>query len=249
MRWVTKAALVSFGISVVGIYLERWFEPLFTVSYVFIILAFILALLAILETPSAEGNSYLFSILSGIAVGFIIGYIFFTSWAEVFPISVTLGSSIEKDEIPTLIFVSNVPPILVMIYSLLLSRVHPYAWKEIRVRLISIALLLLLYPLGSYFSAVISVSGASLSRIFLAVPYILPALLSGAPYIFPRLLSAGISGIEMMFIYSNIVTIATAYIATIGIKDLRRRAILTLGLILLMSIVASSPLTLALIQY
>jgi len=38
MRWVTKAALVSFGISVVGIYLERWFEPLFTVSYVFIIL-------------------------------------------------------------------------------------------------------------------------------------------------------------------------------------------------------------------
>ena len=230
MKWVTKAALVCLGISMVAMaaasfgQLKFWFVVLpFT-------LALILALLAILEAPSAEGNSYLFSILTGIAAGFIIVYIFFTSWAEIFPIGV--GSSIEKDEIPTLIFVSNVPPILVMIYSLLLSRMHPYAWKEIRVRLISIALLILAYLLGSCLFFAFFVGATS---IFLVTLY----------WFFAISFNGIILWIEKMFLYSNIVTIIAAYIATIGIGNHLRRAILALGLILLMNIVASSPLTLA----
>jgi hypothetical protein len=189
-----------------------------------------------LETPGPDRNSYLYSILTGIAVGFIIVYIFFTKWSEGFPVG--LGSLIEKDEIPTLIFVSNVPPILVMIYSLLLSRAHPYAWKEIRVRLISIAFLILAYVVGSSLFYGIYVGGTMPSRIFLL-----------ALFMSPTLLLNGISEIKMMFVYSNIVTIAAAYIATIGIGNHLKRAILALGLILLMNIVASSPLTLALAYY
>jgi hypothetical protein len=164
--------------------------------------------------------AFLVSILAGAVAGVLAFYYFFIRWL----IHLTMDN-------PQYVYLraSVVTPLLVMGLSLILAMRFSTAWKEIRTRTYCIVLSLITYMLT-----------------FSLTGYIVwePQQIYMLPLTFFALIIFGViyGFILITFKYSSILTIVAAYVATMGMKDLRRRVVLAVALMFLICLAAAVPL-------
>lgn len=185
-----------------------------------------------------EYKAYLVSVLIGVIAGTVV-----ESFIYIMPIKFNL-------------LVSIIPPISVLFHSLILSKKFPIAWKEIRARFYCIILLLIAY-MYSFCSVAIVEEWVGIAEFLrsLLIPFIW--IIFGAISIFEVIISffgvVPIFGYRVIpssffidFLYTNIIiitiTIAAAYVATIGIENLSRRIISAFLLAISTWLIAISPI-------